>query len=251
MQNDLVVCGVITDGPCSRSVARVGCQTPTCSTSCVSQNESRRPEHPINDGPSWGLSPAPPVLDSFPPWQHPRQKSEQIRKSFCIFIVYCCHWLSLKVMAPRIALPSCRFVLFACVLALECATTGGQLANSTWPMFGKNARHSSFSEVIGSQTGSVRWRRSYRGGISPPAIGADGTMYVPSFQQPLLAINSLTSNTKPSFTTNAVDASSTPAIGLDGYVYFGSSYGRIYAVDKDTGSGAPRWFFQTDTRLGQ
>jgi len=75
---------------------------------------------------------------------------------------------------------------------------------------------------------------------SSPALGADGVIYVTSWNGRLQAIHS---NGVPrwEFAFHA-DTVSSPAIGADGTIYFGSRNRRLYAV---SANGQKRWDFKT------
>ena len=76
--------------------------------------------------------------------------------------------------------------------------------------------------------------------IPPPAMGADGTIYVGSEDGRLYAINP-SGTLKWAFTIGAVVESS-PAIDPNGIVYVGSMKGNLYAVNPN---GSQKWVFPT------
>jgi len=77
---------------------------------------------------------------------------------------------------------------------------------------------------------------------SSPAIGADGTVYVgswnyvSSYDWKLYAIDGATGTEKWSFTTGGMNSS--PAIGADGTVYVGSNDRKLYAFNSEDKSAA-------------
>ncbi|UCF06524.1 MAG: PQQ-binding-like beta-propeller repeat protein [bacterium] len=77
--------------------------------------------------------------------------------------------------------------------------------------------------------------------VGCPAIGADGTIYVGSYDNNLYAVNPDGSE-KWRYTTGG-DIYSSPAIGADGTIYVGSKNHRLYAIDS---SGALKWSYKTD-----
>jgi outer membrane protein assembly factor BamB len=89
--------------------------------------------------------------------------------------------------------------------------------------------------------GELRWSYAADGPISSsPAIGADGTVYVGSWDKKVYALNGATGAKKWEFMTgDSVDSS--PAIGADGTVYVGSQDNKVYALDGAT--GALKWNF--------
>jgi hypothetical protein len=101
-------------------------------------------------------------------------------------------------------------------------------ANSPWPVFGHDPQRTGQSQYNGPQTNNVRW--SYTTGrrvSSSPAIGADGTVYVGSYDDKLYALGP-DGSLKWSYTTGDWVESS-PAIGADGTLYVGSHDGKLYA----------------------
>ena len=132
------------------------------------------------------------------------------------------------------------------VLALAGINSGvldAGLAVTPWPMFGGDVRHTGNSASIGPGTPTERW--SFSTGnivIASPAIGADGTLYLGSYDGKLYAINSDGSS---KWTKNTVWwIRVTPAIGTDGTVYFGNWNNTFYAVDPSDGS--TKWTFPID-----
>ncbi len=92
-----------------------------------------------------------------------------------------------------------------------------------------------------TEVGQLKWAFQTGGMIgSSPAIGADGTVYVGSYDNNLYALDGVTGTTKWTFATGFWVESS-PAIGADGTVYIGSGNGNIYALDGET--GAKKWSF--------
>ncbi|MHB8522791.1 MAG: outer membrane protein assembly factor BamB family protein [Limisphaerales bacterium] len=93
-------------------------------------------------------------------------------------------------------------------------------------------------------TGEIHWQFDSANVIqSTPAIGADGTVFIPSYDKLVYALDPLTGAKKWShFTGDSI--SSSPTIGGDGTVYVGSNDGRLYALDPADGS--EKWTFHTD-----
>jgi len=79
------------------------------------------------------------------------------------------------------------------------------------------------------------------GGVSSPALGRDGAIYVGTWQGHLIALNSDGSK-RWTFKTGFEMASS-PAVGADETIYIGSRDRKFYAVDK---TGQKKWAFHTD-----
>jgi outer membrane protein assembly factor BamB len=106
---------------------------------------------------------------------------------------------------------------------------------------------SDFSGCLLSQTpGTKKWEFQTGNWIpSSPAIGADGTVYVGSFDSKLYAINP-DGTKKWEFVTKNYIYSSSPAIGTDGTVYIGSTDNRLYAINPD---GTKKWEFVTGNAI--
>jgi outer membrane protein assembly factor BamB len=132
------------------------------------------------------------------------------------------------------------------VIALMPANTAqAQPADSAWPMFGQNAQRTNRSPYSGPEVPKLKW--SFTTGYdvySSPAIGANGTIYVGSFDGKLYAINPDGSQ-KWSFTTGGRIFSS-PAIGANGTIYVGSEDDKLYAINPD---GSQKWSFAMGDRV--
>jgi outer membrane protein assembly factor BamB len=77
--------------------------------------------------------------------------------------------------------------------------------------------------------GSEKWKFFAGNPVPSPAISADGTIYVGSGNdRHLYAINP-DGALKWKFTTGVIQAIASPAIGPDGIIYFGSDDGNLYA----------------------
>ncbi|HET8523308.1 MAG TPA: PQQ-binding-like beta-propeller repeat protein [Thermomicrobiales bacterium] len=93
----------------------------------------------------------------------------------------------------------------------------------------------------------IVWRFKASGGIDRAPILVDGTVYVPSHDGSLYAIDATTRAQRWQFTGNRTGNGrdfrlTTPAV-IDGVVYAGNRDGAIYAID--AASGEQRWSFQT------
>ena len=76
------------------------------------------------------------------------------------------------------------------------------------------------------------------------AFGADGTIYVGSYDHNLYAFNPKDGSLKWRFTTGNVIWSS-PAVALDGTIYVGSYDGNLYALTDNGTSCLQKWHFAT------
>ena len=94
------------------------------------------------------------------------------------------------------------------------------------------------------QAGRRLWMEQTGGPvISSPGIGADGTIYVGSYDKNIYALDGKTGDELWKFQTEASIYSS-PVIGADGTVYLGSD--KIYALNGKTGKkkmGISNWWF--------
>jgi outer membrane protein assembly factor BamB len=129
-------------------------------------------------------------------------------------------------------------------------TSSGDTANGAftgagcalWPMFHLNPRHTGLSPFsTASDTGVMKWKFITSDVVgSSPAVGADGTIYVGSYDHNLYAVNADGSQ-RWKFTTGDAVASS-PAVGADGTIYVGSFDHNLYAINPD---GLLKWKFAT------
>jgi len=132
--------------------------------------------------------------------------------------------------------------LLALLLALQPAPPAqAQLAQSPWPMFRHDLKHTGRSPYTGPTIPILKWTFTTEASVnSSSAIGADGTLYVGSSAANLYALNP-DGSLKWSFSTSGA-VNSSPAIGADGTVYVGSYNGKLYALNPD---GTLKWSFAT------
>lgn len=102
------------------------------------------------------------------------------------------------------------------------------------------------SRFTGSPDFNEKWSFEAADSIySTPAIGADGTVYVGSYDGNLYALYSQSGKLKWRFETGGAIASS-PAIGADGTIYIGSGDGILYALDPEANDEhREKWSFAT------
>jgi hypothetical protein len=132
-------------------------------------------------------------------------------------------------------------VLLSLTALIPTNTAQAQSANSSWPMFGQNPQRTGRSPYSGPDSSSLKWSFNASSYISSsPTIGADGTIYVGSYDYNLYAVNP-DGTQKWSFATGGLVFSS-PAIGADGTIYVGSADGNLYALSPD---GSQKWSFKT------
>lgn len=116
-----------------------------------------------------------------------------------------------------------------------------QLANSPWPMFMHDSRHTGRATIDGPSTNAVQVLWSYKTLSrikTSPAIGTDGTIYFGAGFSPICALNH-TNGTLKWCTEGGGDASvSSPTIASNGTIYMGARDNKLWAV-RDNGPGAP------------
>ena len=88
-----------------------------------------------------------------------------------------------------------------------------------------------------SSGGQLRWSFETNGAVGSAAVGADGTIYVGSWDYHLYALNP-NGTQKWAFTTDA-EVKSSPAIGRDGTVYVGCEDGSLYAIGTSSSKPVP------------
>jgi len=117
--------------------------------------------------------------------------------------------------------------------AVQATTTRiGALAASPWAMLHRNQQHTGLGTATGPTTNTKKWSFLSNGAIySSPVLGSDGTCYVGTLNNQLVAIQS-TGVQKWAFTAGgAIQA--TPAICADGTIYAGALDNNLYVVNAD------------------
>ena len=144
-------------------------------------------------------------------------------------------------------------VLVAAALFCSPPALVGQAADTAWPMFGHDMRHTWRSPHVGPESPAQVWRYETEPHIeSPAAVGSDGKLYVGSSGGPyagtddhyLYALAPEGSLIWRYRADGSIEAS--PAIGSDGTIYMGSNDGFVYAV---TPGGALKWKYATGDRV--
>jgi len=119
---------------------------------------------------------------------------------------------------------------------------GGDPAWTTWR---HDLRHTGRSPCVGPQTRHIKWGFTTGDRIlSSPAVGADGTVYLASYDNNIYALNA-DGSLKWTFATEGWTYSS-PAVGADGTVYVGSTDNKFYAIKPD---GSLKWSYLTGDRV--
>ena len=96
--------------------------------------------------------------------------------------------------------------------------------------------------LLPPKIGTPIWEFVVGGGVSSPAIGSDGTVYIGSDDKKLYALNGKSGVKLWEFVAGG-PVSSSPAIGSDGTVYVGSDDKKLYAINGKT--GVKLWEFET------
>jgi len=122
--------------------------------------------------------------------------------------------------------------------------TGG-VTDPAWSEFGENNNNTGQSTYNGPINGFTIWTFTTEGRIqyAGPAIGADGIIYIGSYDGNLYALNP-DGTLKWKFATGRLY--STPTIGADGTIYVGSYDGNLYALNPD---GTLKWSYTAGTRI--
>jgi outer membrane protein assembly factor BamB len=118
------------------------------------------------------------------------------------------------------------------------APVRAQLADSDWPMFQHDERHTGQSASNGPSTGTVRikWGHQFNAIVrTSPAIGAGGTIYIGVGNSPICALHP---NGSVEWCTNEPDyvvtpLMSSPAVDLAGRIYMGERGNDTWAVAPD------------------
>jgi outer membrane protein assembly factor BamB len=117
-----------------------------------------------------------------------------------------------------------------------------QLANTAWPMFGHDLKHTGRSTYNGPTNPTLKWTYNMVSAvISSPSIGEDGTIYVGSMNKKFYALNP-SGTLKWTYVTGDSIGRTSPAIDKDGNIYFGSNDKNIYALDSE---GKLKWTYTT------
>jgi outer membrane protein assembly factor BamB len=120
-----------------------------------------------------------------------------------------------------------------CPNANPACPPGAGPAASAWPLFQHDAQHTGRSELDGPACNRVIWRWSGTDEfLSPPTVGADGTIYVGNARFPVCAIDPATGATRWCDTDQEgrlADRSS-PAVADEGTVYIGTRDNDLWAI---------------------
>lgn len=137
--------------------------------------------------------------------------------------------LLMLLAAPRAALP--------------------QLADTPWPMFHHDLRHTGKTDNFGTNVGKLKWQFITGGPVtSSPVLDNNGILYLGSADNNFYAVNAETGALEWKYTTGGAIELSSPAIDEDNVIYIGSNDGYLYAFDLDSVDPLdpePVWKFKT------
>ncbi len=86
--------------------------------------------------------------------------------------------------------------------------------------------------ALRSGDGSVLWQRDFSGAVCPPALAADGTLYVGSYDQAMYAFRP---DMRRRWAFRATAKFGIPAVAQDGTVFVGTDNGWLYALRSSSG----------------
>jgi outer membrane protein assembly factor BamB len=129
---------------------------------------------------------------------------------------------------------------------LPALPASGQLDSGPWPMFHRNPRHTGWCPYIGPTTPNLAWSYTTGGAVdTPPAVDADGTVYIGSQDSKIYALNSNGSLKWSCYLGDYVEVYSGPAVDREGVVYVSASR-RLYVISPD---GTLSWSYTADNNF--
>jgi len=112
----------------------------------------------------------------------------------------------------------------------------GQLANTAWPAYQHDSRHTGLSPYAGPVEPAVRWTFAPESTVSsPPSIGTDGILYV-GVSDGVMAVRP--NGTQHWHFNVSAEATGQPAVAADGTVYALIGDGYLYSL---TPGGTMNW----------
>jgi PKD repeat protein len=129
-------------------------------------------------------------------------------------------------------------------ITVTASVTGG-LADTAWPKLQRDLNNTGQSPYNGPQTNTSIWNYTTGTiGYASPVIGADGTIYVGSYDCKVYAINPDGTLKWTYATGGSIYGSVT--IGADGTIYVGSGDHKVYAINPD---GTLKWTYTTGNQI--
>lgn len=146
-----------------------------------------------------------------------------------------------KIKLMSMVIITCELLLILAAFPLH-----AQLANSAWPMFKHDARHTGQSPYVGAGNNNLKWKYPLiDGAISEsPAIGPDGTIYICNGGV-VFAIKKDGSLKWKTAVHPGGDGGSTAAISSDGTIY-APFYHTLYALSPN---GTLKWKYPSDSEF--
>jgi PKD repeat protein len=155
--------------------------------------------------------------------------------------------ISFHTGMPRIPL-FCIAVLLCMVMIAVPAMAAG-LADTPWPRYGQNSNNTGLSPYTGPQTSNLVWTYTTSGAFNSqngPAIGSDGTLYIPNNGAKYLYAIYPNGSLKWKYPATS-SVWGVPAIGSDGTIYFASKDYNLYALNAD---GTLKWKYTAGAGIG-
>ena len=145
------------------------------------------------------------------------------------------------------SLISLVLIIVGYLVILTISPLHAQLADSAWPMFQHDTRHTGQSPYVGPENNNLKWQYALPNGIinASPVIGSDGTIYIGN-SGVVFAI-SRDGSLKWRYETHGGGIGDcAPAISLDGTIYVPSASYSFYALNPD---GTLKWTYQSETNF--
>ncbi len=144
-----------------------------------------------------------------------------------------------------------RIATFVVFVLLSSSPVFAQLADTPWPMFRRDLRHSGLGGYAGPSRPFLTW--SYRGGeaiYASPSIGFGGRV-VAAFEAPLGKPATICTFFPDgflewSYATGSRWHRSSPAVSRDGDIVIGTSDFKVLAIKSD---GTLRWTYRTESNV--
>lgn len=127
------------------------------------------------------------------------------------------------------------------IVAIPWSQAIAQLADTPWPMFMQNVRHTGRSQYVGPDTCTVDWTYTLGGSAwAGPTIGLNGMIYVTSDPNNLYSFFPDGSAYWMHSTSHGKPYRCIPAVGADGTIYVGTYDHALHAINPD---GTEDWVF--------